>query len=143
MVMPMWHEFGTALGLQDRATVERLATTLLRIGADQEVRVLEALAATLVNGGGRDRPGRDFGLAEPEPAAFIDRPPVGDCDRKLELGRRIARRALRGSLVDPTRGATAFHRVDANPAWALDQLPVAVIGSFLFYKLSAQKSGNG
>ena len=139
----MWREFGTALGLQDRATVERLAMTLLRVGADQEVRVLEALAATLANGCGHDRSGADLGLAEPAPAAFLDQAPVGDGDRKLELGRRIARRALRGSLVDPTCGATAFHRVDANPAWARDQLPVAVIGSFLFYKLPAQKPGNG
>jgi hypothetical protein len=135
MVMPMWREFGTALGLQDRAAVERLAATLLRVGADQEVRVLEALAAALVNGCDRDGPTGDFGLAEPEPAAFLDQAPAGDCDPKLTVGRRIARRAVRGSLVDPTRGATAFHRVDANPAWARDLLPVAVIGSFLFYKI--------
>jgi hypothetical protein len=43
---------------------------------------------------------------------------------------------LRGSLADPTLGATAFHRIDANPAWSRELLPVAVIGSFLFYKLS-------
>jgi len=139
----MWREFGTALGLCDRTAVERLAATLLRVGADQEVRVLEALAATLVNGCGHDRPGGDLGLAEAEPAAFVDHAPVVVCDRQLTLVRRIARRALRGSLLDPTHGAIAFHRVDANPAWARDLLPVAVIGSFLFYKTSAQEPGNG
>jgi cell wall hydrolase len=133
----MWREPGAVSDLQDRASVERLAATLLTIGADQEVRVLEALAATLVNGCGRDGPSADIGVAEPEPPAFLHQTMTGDCDPRLALGRRIARRALRGSLVDPTRGATAFHRLDANPAWARDLLPVAVIGSFLFYRLFA------
>lgn len=117
----------------DRASVERLAATLLKVGADQEVRVLEALAAALVNGRGRASPGEDLGLAEAEPSAFLHEI-AETCQAKLEVGRRVARRALRGSLVDPTLGATAFHRIEANPAWARDLLPVAAIGSFLFYK---------
>jgi hypothetical protein len=118
----------------DRANVERFAATLLAVGADQDVRVLEALAAALVNGRGQALPGEDRGLAEAEPCAF-DHQGMGETRQiRLELGRRVARRALRGSLVDPTSGATAFHRIEANPAWARDLLPVATIGSFLFYK---------
>jgi hypothetical protein len=127
-------ERAPALDSGDRASVERLAATLLTVGADQSVRVLEALAAALVNGRGQACPGQDPGLAETELSAFIHQPLAGFCQTKLELGRRVARRALRGSLVDPTLGATTFHRIEANPAWARDLLPIAAIGSFLFYK---------
>jgi hypothetical protein len=41
---------------------------------------------------------------------------------------------LRGSLTDPTRGANAFHRIEASPAWARELLPVAVYGPYLFYR---------
>jgi hypothetical protein len=127
-------ERAPALDPGNRASVERLAATLLTVGADQNVRVLEALAAALVNGRGQAWPGQDSGLAEAEPSAFLHPPMAEICQTKLELGRRVARRALRGSLVDPTLGATTFHRIEANPAWARDLLPIAAIGSFLFYK---------
>ena len=59
---------------------------------------------------------------------------VRDFECRLGLCRRIARRALRGSLTDPTRGANAFHRIEASPDWARELLPVAVYGPFLFYR---------
>jgi Cell Wall Hydrolase len=133
--MAMWPESVAASGSTDRASVEQLASTLLTVGADQDVRVLEALAAALVNGRRHTGHGVDYALNEPPPPAFGDVTPSGDFDRKLQLGRRVARRALRGSLADPTLGATAFHRIDANPTWSRKLLPVAVVGSFLFYKL--------
>ena len=133
--MAMWPEPEAASDSTDRASVEQLALTLLTVGADQDVRVLEALAATLVNGCRHSDHGIDSGLKEPSAAAFLDATASKDLDRKLPLGRRVARRALRGSLADPTLGATAFHRIDANPTWSRGLLPVAVIGSFLFYKL--------
>jgi hypothetical protein len=59
---------------------------------------------------------------------------VGDFGCRLGLCRRVARRALRGSLSDPTRGANAFHRIEASPDWARELLPVAVYGPYLFYR---------
>ena len=34
------------------------------------------------------------------------------------------------SLTDPTRGANAFHRIEASPDWARELLPVAVYGPY-------------
>jgi Cell Wall Hydrolase len=133
--MAMWPEPAAASNSTDRASVEQLAATLLTVGADQDVRVLEALAAALVNGRRHTGHGIDYALKEPSAAAFVDATVSGDFGRRLQLGRRVARRALRGSLADPTLGATAFHRIDANPTWSRELLPVAIIGSFLFYKL--------
>jgi hypothetical protein len=135
MVMAMWPEPVATPDSSDRASVEQLASTLLTVGADQDVRVLEALAAALVNGCRQTGHRIDYALNEPAAAVFADATANRDLGRKLQLGRRVARRALRGSLADPTLGATAFHRIDANPAWSRELLPVAVIGSFLFYKL--------
>jgi hypothetical protein len=133
--MAMWPEPVAASDSTDRASVEQLALTLLTVGGDQDVRVLEALAAALVNGCGHTGSGIDYGFHEPPPAAFAHATASGDFGSKLPLGRRVARRALRGSLADLTLGATAFHRIDANPTWSRELLPVAVVGSFLFYKL--------
>lgn len=119
--------------------IERLANALLNLAGDESVRVLEALAAALVNRLEEDDEAvetaaealgelRRSGLFE-APAAW-----VGESDERLALCRRIARRALRGSLLDPTGGATAFHRIDASPAWARRLMPLAVCGSFLFYR---------
>jgi hypothetical protein len=118
-----------------RSSVERLALTLLTLGADQSVRVLEALAAALVNRARQPRRDLEFALREPPPTSFRDATTASAFGDKLPLCRRIARRALHGSLADPTLGATGFHRLDGNPAWAHDLLPVASFGSFLFYQL--------
>lgn len=115
---------------------DELAHRLLRVAGDQSVRALEALAAVLVNrlhdtpnqSEDEDDLHRVPGLCEAG-ALF-----VAPEDERLKLCRRIARRALRGSLCDPTRGATDFHRVDANPAWSRRLFPVAVFGEFLFYR---------
>jgi N-acetylmuramoyl-L-alanine amidase len=116
------------------SSVEGLALTLLALGSDQSVRVLEALAAALVNRAHQPGDDHDLGLHEP-PAAGFCQPRLSAPGDELQLCRRIARRALRGSLADPTVGASAFHRLEDNPTWARDLLPVASFGSFLFYQL--------
>jgi hypothetical protein len=116
---------------------EALARRLLRLGSDQNVRVIEALAAALINRDAQetdvaDDDDREKGLVPSglqEAAAPFEHDP-----QRLQLCRRIARRALRGSLADPTRGATAFHRIETTPDWSRSLLPVAVFGSFLFYR---------
>jgi len=119
--------------------IERLAELLLRLAGDDSVRVLEALAAALVN-----RLDQDDAAVEAAAEALEElrgpglseasAPWLGDAGERLALCRRIARRALRRSLFDPTGGATAFHRIDASPSWARPLMPVAVCGSFLFYR---------
>ncbi len=46
---------------------------------------------------------------------------------------RIARRAVAGTLGDPTGGATHYHGRTANPPWARGKAPSAEIGGHLFY----------
>lgn len=123
----------------DEHAIEELTARLLALAADQSVRVIEALAAVYANQM-RSRPVA-WGLSEnarpyramPPADPGIERSPA-TCDESWRcICRRIARRALRGSLVDPTGGAVTFHRIDANPSWARDQLPIACVGPFLFY----------
>jgi hypothetical protein len=117
--------------------VEHLALRLLALARDQSVRTVEALAAVLTNQ-------EDDGALSQDDASAI-RPgseasawqeaartePNGN----LSLCRRVARRAVRRSLVDPTGGANAFHRIEVSPGWSKRSLPVASFGSFLFYRL--------
>ena len=115
-----------------------LSLALLDLAGDASVRVVEALAAALVN----DLRERPAGAPQGWPTApssvpgglCEDNGAVTDFERRLSLCRRVARRALRGSLADPTRGANAFHRLDASPPWARGLLPVAMYGSYLFYR---------
>jgi N-acetylmuramoyl-L-alanine amidase len=126
-----------AADIDRRSGVEELALTLLALGGDQSVRVIEALAATLVNRRGRPSGDRVLGLCELPSPGFWHAEPACTCREMLKLCRRVARRALRGSLADLTLGAGAFHRFEDNPDWARDLLPVASFGSFLFYQLPA------
>ena len=118
-----------------RALVDWLALTLLATAADQDVRVFEALAATLLRGARRARQDLASALRELACTPFPGAASV-DFSPKLELCRRIARRALHGSLRDPAPGATAFHRIGEDPTWSRHRVPVAIIGSFLFYDLT-------
>jgi uncharacterized protein (DUF1501 family) len=116
--------------------VERLALRLLALAGDQSVRTVEALAAVLTN---REDDGSFFEENAPpvcSPEAFAREEAGGTAPHgKLSLCQRVARRAVRRSLLDPTGGANAFHRIDASPSWSRRSLPVASFGSFLFYKL--------
>jgi len=46
---------------------------------------------------------------------------------------RIAKRAIAGCLTDNTHGATHYHTLRCNPAWARCAVPCAQIGNHLFY----------
>lgn len=120
-----------------RTIVDALALTLLALAADQDVRVFEALAATLVRQARRGRQDLSAALRGPTPTPFPGPAALDHFSRKLELCRRIARRALHGSLLDPAPGATAFHRIGENPTWSRNRVPVAIIGTFLFYEVAA------
>jgi len=130
-------EHGDGAGPADHGREEMLTFALLDLAADESVRVVEALAAALVNDL-RVRP--DDALeswampAAPGPGLCEDDRSAPGLERRLGVCRRIARRALRGSLADPTEGANAFHRIEASPPWARELLPIAMYGPYLFYR---------
>ena len=118
-----------------RTIVDWLALALVKVAADQDVRVFEALAATLVRQARRAPQDLALVLSGSTCTPFPGAAASDDYSRKLELCRRIARRAIHGSLLDPAPGATAFHRIGESPTWSRNLLPVVIIGSFLFYDL--------
>ena len=115
---------------------EVLTLTLLDLAGSESVRVIEALAAALVNDLHErpKEPPADWPVTASPAGLCEDGRVIDDFGGRLGLCRRVARRALRGSLTDPTRGANAFHRIEASPDWARELLPVAVYGSYLFYR---------
>ncbi len=54
-------------------------------------------------------------------------------NRNFQSCLRIARRALAGTLKDPTVGATHYHAKGMVPPWANDRAPSAEIGNHRFY----------
>jgi hypothetical protein len=115
--------------------VERLACTLFDLAGDQDVRVIEALAAVLARQwqGEHEEPYPGLSEATAQPR-FMNEGSGADVPLRRAICHRIARRALCGSLVDPTRGATAVHRIDISPPWSRDLLPIGMFGPFLFYR---------
>lgn len=126
---------GTVLAADD--PFEALTQRLLCLAGDQNVRAIEALASALINRGKEEDKVADTQTQSGSITTGLQEgaaPFLGDDPQRLQLCRRIARRALRGSLADPTRGATAFHRIETTPDWSRRLLPIAVFGSFLFYR---------
>ncbi|MCX7373339.1 MAG: cell wall hydrolase [Alphaproteobacteria bacterium] len=60
-----------------------------------------------------------------------------EADPALAICRRIAVRALAGSLPDLAAGATHFHRTDALPGWAVGRMPLAETGGLALYRVAA------
>ena len=55
----------------------------------------------------------------------------------LAMCRRVAIRALAGTLPDLAPGATHWHALHALPAWAVGRMPVAETGGLALYRLAA------
>ena len=128
------------------ATAEILALTLWGEAAERPVRAIEALAALVMNRVRAGLPHWGQGVAgvcrapfqfpcwnrnHPRFAALAGIPPG---DAALAICRRIAARAIAGSLPDPTGGATHFPDAAALPGWALGRPAAAEIGGFCFYR---------
>ena len=58
---------------------------------------------------------------------------AGSDDPVFKICLRIARRALAGTLKDPTGGATHYHAKNVLPPWARNRKPSAEIGGHIFY----------
>lgn len=150
-----------AAAMEARA-IALLAATLHAEGARRPVRALEALAAVVVNRARlaagdaaarlRYAPALPPAGALPWPAiiAAVCRAPfLFACWRDaagraglasaaldgpaFEACKRIAARALAGTLGDPTGGATHWHAAEALPPWALGRIPLADLGGLCFY----------
>lgn len=114
--------------------VDQLTDILYELAGDQDVRVIEALAAVFAKCAVQEP---EYGLSEAAVPSGFDRAGAAPdvCERRA-ICRRVARRASRGSLVDPTRGANAVHRIEESPVWSRDLLPIGAFGPFLFYRLT-------
>jgi len=106
----------------DAERADWLARRLHARHRGEPVRVLEALAATLV-----------ARLAADGDPGALQRVPLR-ADPHLAVCRRIARRALAGAPQPPdVAGATRYHHADVHPAWARGRIPCGTLGDFVFY----------
>lgn len=130
------------------SAIDVLARTLWGEAHAEPVRAKEALAALVMNrvaraqrAGGRywwgasvvevcRRPWQ-FACWNDGDAARCARVTVED--RRFRICLRIARRAVAGTLADPTGGATHCHPGDVLPPWARDRTPSAEICGLVFY----------
>lgn len=121
-----------------------LARTLWGEARGESVRGIEAVAAVVINrarrGGwwGRSVEGvcrkpMQFSCWNPDDPNRAKLEAVDESDRMFRICLRIARRALAGSVDDPTRGATHYHVRGLLPAWSRGREPSAEIGNHLFY----------
>ncbi len=129
--------------------VEILARTLYGEARGELVRGKEAVAAVVMNRVRRakERGGYWWGST---PQEVCLRPWQFSCwnesdpnrarivavtrdNRNFQSCLRIARRALAGTLKDPTVGATHYHEKSVMPPWAKDRKPSAEIGNHRFY----------
>lgn len=121
-----------------------LARTLWGEARGEPVRGIEAVAAVVMN---RVRHGGWWGNSVEtvcrKPMQFSCWNPtdpnraklerVNEEDRIFRVCIRVARRAIAGSVDDPTRGATHYHIRGLLPAWAHGHEPSSEIGNHLFY----------
>jgi spore germination cell wall hydrolase CwlJ-like protein len=132
-----------------RDAVDVLARTIYGEARGESVRGQEAVAAVIVNRAALAA--RRGGWWWGDDIASVCRKPyqfscwnkgdpnrarieaVGEGDPVFQTCLRIARRAVAGTLDDPTRGATHYHTKAVYPPWARGRAPCAEIGQHLFY----------
>ncbi|MGE5515311.1 MAG: cell wall hydrolase [Bacteroidota bacterium] len=121
-----------------------LARTLWGEARGETVRGIEAVSAVVMN---RVRRGGwwgntvetvclkplQFSCWNPSDPNRVKLERVDEDDRQFRVCLRIARRAIAGSVDDPTNGATHYHVRGLLPAWSRDRTPSAEIGNHLFY----------
>lgn len=129
--------------------IDVLARTIYGEARGEPVRGKEAVAAVIMN---RVRLakrrggywwGNDIQAVCQKPWQFScwnDNDP--NCEKLLAVTRdntvfktclRVARRAVRGALKDPTRGSTHYHTLNVDPPWSSGRAPVVIIGRHRFF----------
>jgi len=117
------------LATASQSPAEHLASLLDAIILDGNVRAMEAVACVLVRAGSRMQMLTDQVLADRRRPVRL---PVPE-SASHRLAARTARRALAGSIPDPSLGATVFHRMGDMPDWARATKPLVQIGEVVFY----------
>ncbi len=139
----------TAASRQRQCDIDTLARTIYGEARGELVRGKEAVAAVIMNRVRRARKrggywwGGDVTGVCTKPWQFScwnEGDPnrrkieaVTDANRTFQTCTRIARRALAGTLPDPTKGATHYHARGVSPPWAQKRVPAAEIGGHLFF----------
>ncbi len=130
--------------------VEVLARTIYGEARGELVRGQEAVAAVVLNRvrRARDRGGRywwgssieevcrkawQFSAWNPNDPNREKVENVTADNRIFQTCLRVARRAVSGTLKDPTYGATHYHVKGVQPAWSRRRAPCAEIGRHQFY----------
>jgi hypothetical protein len=112
-----------------QSPTEHLGSLLDAIVLDGNVRAMEGVACVLARAGNRMQIVADAVLADS--AHPVRLPLVGSASHTMAI--RTARRALAGSIPDPSLGASAFHRMGDMPDWARGTKPLVQIGEIVFY----------
>lgn len=145
------HDIPPRIAAEETA-IDTLARTLWGEAYGDTVRGKEAIAAVVVNRvrAARARFGSDwwggtvveaclaadqFACWRRSPAARKELMQVRTTDPVFAVCRRIAARAVRGALIDPTHGATHYHAVGESPPWSGRRRPTFVIGRRKYYDL--------
>ena len=141
---------GWRAGVEDRsADIDVLARTIYGEARGELVRGKEAVAAVVMNRVRRARArggywwGNSVRRVCIKPWQFScwnesdsNRKKILDVqagNRVFDTCLRIARRAVAGTLEDPTDGATHYHAKTARPPWSYKRTPSAEIGGHRFY----------
>ncbi|MGF1475217.1 MAG: hypothetical protein ACFB6S_06590 [Geminicoccaceae bacterium] len=113
---------------------DRLAVELLRRWTDGNVRLLEAVAMVLANRAWKSAPAGRRGEIEPELTGCGGRlPALPIQDERVDICRRIAKRAL-ASRSDPRNpGATSFHHELTPAPWAVPLPTLFTLSEYVFY----------
>ncbi len=137
--------------LQERQNeIDIMARTLYGEARGEGLKGIEAVASVIMN---RVRIGREkggywwgdsvetvclkpfqFSCWNPNDANFDVIQSVMPKEAEFYLCQHVAMRAIRGTLADETGGATHYHTLSSNPAWARHLVPCAQIGNHLFYQ---------
>lgn len=129
---------------QPGSAADILARTLWGEARGEPVRGIEAVAAVVMNRARRGgwwgdsvesvcRKPMQFSCWNPSDPNRAKLERVDETDRAFRICLRIARRAIAGSVDDPTHGATHYHVRGLLPKWARGRDPSAEIGNHLFY----------
>ena len=146
---------GEEANAREARDIDILARTIWGEARGESVRGMEAVAAVILNRARISEARGGYwwgrGIAEicQKPFQFSCWNPndpnrnrllsVGTDDRHFVIALRIATRAVRGALSDPTGGAEHYHARAILPDWARGRDRSAAIGGHIFYRLTGRQ----
>jgi cation transport regulator ChaB len=119
-------------------TSDILANSILHTASSSDnIAVIEALASVVVNNA-KLMTSSDKSMDLQQSiikisSLYKDAEKQLEDEKKLQVCKRVARRALSEKWQDNTNGAIKYHKSSEYPEWAKSEIPCAIIGDFLFY----------